>query len=839
MTVSSSTTKVSLSANGTQHSFAYTFKIFAAADLEVIVRTSAGTETVQTNNTNYIVTGAGNANGGNVLFKVNTGDASNAHHDASTDHRPANGTTVIIRRKLTLTQGTDYVENDPFPAAAHEDALDRLTMVTQQIQEELDRSIKASTGNTFAGATFTLSATDRANKIFAFDSSGNLAVTQELGTFRGNFAASTAYAVRDLIKDTSTNNIFIVNEAHTSSGSQPLTTNANSAKYTLLVDASSATTSQNAAAASATASANSATAAASSASTATTKASEASTSASNAATSLATFQGQYHGAAGSDPSSNLDTGDLYFNTSSGMKVYNGSAFEDIKPTSSEQTNINTVAGISSAVTTVSNANSNITALNATGVISNIGTVAGISSDVTTVAGLNATHLANVSGQASNIGTLGPISANITSVANIASDVTSLANSLEKTYTVTVANVGGNNVFVLDGSNYPAIEMFRGNTYIFNQTDATNDGHPLVFKNGSSAYEVGVTYFLNGSAATQSNYVNVTTFNAGRSSGNRQVQIEVASNAPSTGLRYYCYVHGNGMGNTITVKDSNVSLVAGSIANVNLTGGSIASVNTTAGSIANVNTVATNIANVNSFAARYRVGSTNPTSDNDAGDLFFNTTSNELVAFNGSTFQATSPSAANQNNINIVAGQITAQEDLGSIANAVSTSSGNDINTVANAISNVTALGTTANIANMATLTASGVVANIASVAGSISNVNTVATNISGINSFAARYRVASSAPTSSLDAGDLYFNTSTNTLNYYNGSAFVAVVAGAMTSLAVDSTPQLGGNLDVNGNSIVSASNGDITIAPNGSGEINLNGTVNTDNLTIDFGSIA
>ena len=149
-----------------------------------------------------------------------------------------------MRRKLTLTQGTDYVENDPFPAAAHEDALDRLTMVTQQIQEEVDRSIKASTGNTFSGATFTLSATDRANKIFAFDSSGNLAVTQELEYIRGNFAASTAYAVRDLVKDTSTNNIFIVNEAHTSSGSQPLTTNANSAKYTLIVDAASATTSQ-------------------------------------------------------------------------------------------------------------------------------------------------------------------------------------------------------------------------------------------------------------------------------------------------------------------------------------------------------------------------------------------------------------------------------------------------------------------------------------------------------------------------------------------------------------------------------------------------------------------
>ena len=117
---------------------------------------------------------------------------------------------------------------------------------------------------------FTTSATDRANKVLSFDSSGELAVTQELGTFRGNWAASTAYEIRDLVKDTSTNNIFIVTEAHTSSGSQPLTTNTNSAKYTLIVDAATATTQ-------ATNAASSATAAASSATTATTKASEAST----------------------------------------------------------------------------------------------------------------------------------------------------------------------------------------------------------------------------------------------------------------------------------------------------------------------------------------------------------------------------------------------------------------------------------------------------------------------------------------------------------------------------------------------------------------------------------
>ncbi len=675
MTVSSSTTKNSRSANGTQHSFAYDFRIFAAADLEVIVRTTAGTETIQTLDTNYIVTGAGNANGGNVLFKFNTGNAALAHHDASTDHRPANGTTVIMRRKLTLTQGTDYVENDPFPAAAHEDALDRLTMVTQQIQEEVDRSIKASTGNTFSGATFTLSATDRANKIFAFDSSGNLAVTQELGTFRGNFAASTAYAVRDLIKDTSTNNIFIVNEAHTSSGSQPLTTNANSAKYTLLVDASSATTSQTAAANSATAAANSATASANSATA--------------AANSLTTFQNQYHGASSSDPTSNLDAGDLYFNTSSGIKVYNGSAFEDIKPTSSEQTNINTVAGISS--------------------------------DVTTVAGLNATHLSNVSGQASNIGTLGPISSDITTLANISSDVTSLANSLEKTYTVTVANVGGNNVFVLDGSNYPAIEMFRGNTYIFNQTDATNDGHPLVFKNGSSAYEVGVTYTLNGSSATQANYVNTTTFNAGRSSGNRQVQIEVASTAPSSGLRYYCYVHGNAMGNTITVKDSNVSLVAGSIANVNSTAAALTNINALAQSAVITDMSLLGTADV--IADMALLGTADVVAD---------------MALLGTT--------------DVVA-------DMALLATT----------------SNITAmsnLGTSTVVGNMAALNASGVISNIGSVAGSISNVNTVASNLSGVNSFGERYRVQSGVPSSNNDLGDLVFDTAANTLKVFGSSGF-------------------------------------------------------------------
>ena len=153
--------------------------------------------------------------------------------------------------------------------------------------------------------------------------------------------------MRDLVKDTSTNNIFIVNEAHTSSGSQPLTTNANSAKYTLIVDAASATTSATAAAPSATAAASSATAAASSASTAsghkdtaTTKASEAASSATAAAASAAAaatsadnFDDTYYGAKSSEPSTDNDgdaisTGDLFFDTTANaLKVYTGSAWQ--------------------------------------------------------------------------------------------------------------------------------------------------------------------------------------------------------------------------------------------------------------------------------------------------------------------------------------------------------------------------------------------------------------------------------------------------------------------------------------------------------------------------------
>ena len=119
MTVSSTTTRVSFSGDGSTTVFAYTFKIFDDDDITVILRSSTGTETVQTKTTHYSVSGVGNTNGGNVTMVT----------------APATGETLVLRRTSAQTQTTDYVANDPFPAATHEDALDKLTFLAQEQQE--------------------------------------------------------------------------------------------------------------------------------------------------------------------------------------------------------------------------------------------------------------------------------------------------------------------------------------------------------------------------------------------------------------------------------------------------------------------------------------------------------------------------------------------------------------------------------------------------------------------------------------------------------------------------------------------------------------------------------
>jgi len=335
MTVSSTTVKNSYSGNGSTTQFAYGYKIFADSDLIVIIRTdSTGAETVKTLTTHYTVSGAGDASGGNVTF--------------TSGNTPASGQTVVIIREVPQTQAIDYIANDPFPAESHEEGLDRGTMTTQQVQEELNRAIKLSRTNTMTSTEFTVGATDRANKVLAFNASGEISVTQELGTFKGNSATTTtaAFVQRDIVKATTSaqlNNIYIcvadsaIGDLLTDTDHFALLVDAVSAATSAAASAASATTSGNSATASAnsaTASANSATTSGNSATASANSATASANSATAAAASADAFDDIYLGSKSSDPSTDNDgdalaAGMLYFNTSTDLlRVYTGSAWQN-------------------------------------------------------------------------------------------------------------------------------------------------------------------------------------------------------------------------------------------------------------------------------------------------------------------------------------------------------------------------------------------------------------------------------------------------------------------------------------------------------------------------------
>ena len=158
--------------------------------------------------------------------------------------------------------------------------------------------------------------------------------------------------------------------------------------------------------------------------------------------------------------------------------------------------------------------------------------------------------------------------------------------------------------------------------------------------------------------------------------------------------------------------SEIDTVANSIANVDLVGGSIANVNTVATNIANVNTTATNIANVNTVAG--------------------------------------------------ISANVTTVAGISADVTTAATNTAN-ITTVAGISGNVT--------------TVAGISSNVTTVAGIAADVTTAATNITAFNN--TYLGAQSSAPTldpdgSALDVGDLYFDTTSNTMKVYAQSGWVA-----------------------------------------------------------------
>jgi len=523
MTVSTTSISKSTNGNGTATSFPYDYKILEATDLKVIIRSATGAETVKATST-YAVTGVG-ADSGTIVF--------------NNSNIPVSGEIVVVTRNVLQTQAIDYIANDPFPAETHEEGLDRATMVIQQVSGDAERSIKFSKTNTFSSSEFTVGATDRANKLLAFDSTGELAVTQELGTFKGNSATTTtaAYAVRDIVKSTTTaqlNNIYIC--IKTSPIGTALT---NTTFWILIVDAVSAAASAAAAVVakdasvaakdlSVTAKNESVTAKNESVA-----AKDLSVTAKNAAeAAFDSFDDRYLGAKSSNPSTDNDgnaliTGALYFNSST-SQILNwtaSDAWEAIKPTSTEQGKIN-LLGVSAVI-------ADMAILGTNAIVADMAILA--TNDV--VADMNVLGTSDVVTDMNVLGT-----------ADVVSDMNVLGNSA----TVTAMNLLGTSAVVTD---------------------------------------MGI------------------------------------------------------LGTTAVVEDMGILATSAIVADMALLGTS-ANVSAmdligTSTVIANIATVAANVAGVNSFAARYRVGSSDPTSDLDEGDLFYNTNSNVVKFYNGSAWVAIS------------------------------------------------------------------------------------------------------------------------------------------------------------------------------------------------------
>jgi hypothetical protein len=154
--------------------FVIGFRFLENAHLLVVKTDSSGTEATLILTTDYTVTGAGAESGGVLTLIVAL----------------SVGYTLTIQRDVPVTQLADYTQSDSFPAQSHEDALDKLTMISQQLDDSVRRSLRVPEVGTTLPTLPSVSA--RAGKLSGWDVNGNpVALTQVGGSVLGTIVATT------------------------------------------------------------------------------------------------------------------------------------------------------------------------------------------------------------------------------------------------------------------------------------------------------------------------------------------------------------------------------------------------------------------------------------------------------------------------------------------------------------------------------------------------------------------------------------------------------------------------------------------------------------------------
>jgi len=155
MTVPSTTNRNDYVGSGTADSYDYTFKVLDKADLLVTQRDTDDIEATLTLDTDYTVSGVGESGGGSITLTA--GNLPSGH-------------ALTIRRNPEMVQETDLRNQGAYYADDVETALDRLTMIDQRQQVELDRSVKLPETSTGVSAILPIPA---AGKMLRWNEAGD------------------------------------------------------------------------------------------------------------------------------------------------------------------------------------------------------------------------------------------------------------------------------------------------------------------------------------------------------------------------------------------------------------------------------------------------------------------------------------------------------------------------------------------------------------------------------------------------------------------------------------------------------------------------------------------
>lgn len=154
MTVASAVSRIDYDGAGSTGPFPYPFRILDDDDLEVIKLSALGVETVLTKTTHYTVDGVGERTGGDVTLTAAL----------------AVGEQLTLRRQLDVLQPTSFRNLGQFNAAAHEDAIDRITMILQQLEDAQLRSVRMP--RSYDPASFSLELAPAANQVPVWNALG-------------------------------------------------------------------------------------------------------------------------------------------------------------------------------------------------------------------------------------------------------------------------------------------------------------------------------------------------------------------------------------------------------------------------------------------------------------------------------------------------------------------------------------------------------------------------------------------------------------------------------------------------------------------------------------------